>query len=314
MCACPLHLINPAWGQHYSLAIVLPRRKRETPKLATLKVGKSLKDSDVLWRYLSLDKFIDLLASKSLFFAPLAWYEKTDPFEGYLPHAAMEAMASVSKRFRDQHIEGINVLAQKLPEEAGEKLLGLRENVEAHVPTMKALYKNIAACLMVNCWYKSEHESEGMWGLYSRGGVAIRTSVGSLKASLAGNEQPCTIHIGTIKYIDFADKNLQPSDCITDDGQLMGMIKRVAYAHENEVRMYITRDRTGSALVLQDPSPIKVPVDVNKLIEAVFISPFAGELIEGSIRAVCKWAGLDMGVVSKSNLLDNCEYLLDAYG
>lgn len=53
--------------------------------MATLKVGKSLTDTDVLWRYLPLDKFIDFLESRTLFFTPLAWFEKTDLFEDGFP-------------------------------------------------------------------------------------------------------------------------------------------------------------------------------------------------------------------------------------
>lgn len=272
-----------------------------------------MKDSDVLWRYLSLDKFIDLVESKTIFFAPLAWYEKTDPFEGYLPHVAMEAIASIPAKYRDQQREVLKKLATMLPERAEADFLQIEKMVETHVPTMKALYKNIASCLMVNCWYKSEHESEGMWGLYSRGGVAIRTSVGALKSSLVIDEQARVIHVGTVKYVDFADRNLKPSDCVTEDGQLIGMIKRVAYAHEKEVRMYITRDREKGNLELQKPAPTRVSVSVSQLLEAVVISPFASETIERSVRAVCKWGGIDENIVSKSNLLDNCEYLLDVY-
>jgi hypothetical protein len=279
----------------------------------TLKIGKSLRDADILWRYMSLDKFIDLVESKTLFFTPLAWYSKTDPFEGYAPHAVMEAMASVSRRFRDQHIEAIEKLAKILPEHAAPQIRQLRENAESHVPTMKALFKNISTCMMVNCWYRSPHESEGMWGLYSRGGVAIRTSVGALKSAFADSEQSPVIHVGAVKYIDFADTSLKPSDCLTEDDQLMGMLKRIAYAHENEVRMYITREREPGSLALQEPAPTKVSVNVDKLLEAVVISPFAAETIERGVRAVCKWSGVSENIVSKSNLLDNCEYLLDVY-
>lgn len=281
--------------------------------MAKLKVGKSLRDTDVLWRYLSLDKFIDLVESKTLFFAPLAWYEKTDPFEGYMPKAGMEAMASIPQKFRDQQIDALEKRAQMLPEHAAPQIRKLRENVESHVPTMKALYKNISACLMVNCWCRSAHESEGMWGLYSKGGVAIRTSVGALKSAILDSEQDPVIHVGAVKYIDFSDASLKPSDCITEDGQLVGMIKRVAYAHEQEVRMYITRDREKGSLELKEPAPTRISVDVDKLLEAVVISPFAGESINRSARAVCKWSGVGESIVSKSNLLDNCEYLLDVY-
>jgi len=281
--------------------------------MATLKVGKSLKDTDILWRYLSLDKFIDLVESKTIYFTPLAWYSKTDPFEGYMPQAGMEAMASISRKYQDQHIDALEKLAQTLPEHAAPQIRKLRENAESHVPTMKALFKNISACLMVNCWYRSTHESEGMWGLYSKGGVAIRTSVGALKSAISDSEQSPVIHVGAVKYIDFSVASLKPSDCVTEDGHLMGMIKRVAYGHEQEVRMYITRDREKGSLEVQEPAPTRVSVNVDKLLEAVVISPFAGESINRSVRAVCKWSGVNENIVSKSKLLDNCEYLLDVY-
>jgi hypothetical protein len=281
--------------------------------MATLYVGKSLKDTDVLWRYLSLDKFIDLVESKSLFFAPLTSYGKTDPFEGYLPHVCMEAIASISNKYRDEQIDMLEKLAQTLPEHAASQIRKLRENAESYIPTMSALFKNISNGLMVNCWARSEHESEGMWGLYSKGGVAIRTSVGSLKSAILDSEQYPVIHIGAVKYIDFSNPNLTAHDCVTEDGQLMGMIKRVAYAHEQEVRMYITGDRVKGSLALQEPASTRISIDVDKLLEAVVISPFASESINRSVHAICKWSGVNKSIISKSNLLENCEYLLGGY-
>jgi len=132
-------------------------------------------------------------------------------------------------------------------------------------------------------------------------------------SALADDEQGRVIHIGAVKYIDFADVSLKPSDCVTEDGHTLGMIKRVAYEHENEVRMYIVRDREGRSLEIQEPAPTRVSVNVEKLLEAVVISPFAGETIERGVRAICRWGGVDESIVSKSNLLDNCEHLLGAY-
>ncbi|WP_112067640.1 DUF2971 domain-containing protein [Herbaspirillum rubrisubalbicans] len=281
--------------------------------MATLKVGKSLQDTDMLWRYMSLDKFIDLVESKTLFFAPLAWFEKTDPFEGYLPQVCMEAVASISRKFRDEHIGSVQKLAQLLPKSAGPQIEKLREDCEMHLPTMKALHKNISACLMVNCWYRSNHESEGMWGLYSRSGVAIRTSVKSLKTAILKDEKSPVIHMGAIKYIDFSDEKLKPSDCVTVDGHLMGMVKRIAYSHENEVRMYITGEREKGNLELKKPASTRISFDLESLLEAVVISPFAGASLDRSVRAICRWSGVKENIVSKSTLLDNCEYLLNAY-
>jgi hypothetical protein len=285
--------------------------------MSTLEVGKSLKDTDTLWRYLSLDKFIDLVESNTLFFTPLAWYSKTDPFEGYVPQIAIETMASISRKYRDQHLVVIDRLERTIPTNAPPEIQGqlrqLRENTEAHLPTMREVVKNIMNCTMVNCWNKSEYESEGMWGLYSRGGVAIKTSVGALRRALSHGDKTPVIHIGSVKYLDFNDPNLKPADCVSEDGHIMCVTKRIAYEHEKEVRMFITRQHAANHAELLKPESMKVPVDLQAILEAVVISPFATETLERSVRAVCKWAGVNQEIVSRSNLLDNCEYLLDAY-
>lgn len=41
------------------------------------------KDRDILWRYLSFEKFVSLLSTKSLYFATANQFE--DPFEGHVP-------------------------------------------------------------------------------------------------------------------------------------------------------------------------------------------------------------------------------------
>ncbi|VVD89613.1 DUF2971 domain-containing protein [Pandoraea terrigena] len=289
--------------------------------MAKVVVGKSLKDTDVLWRYMSLDKFIDLVESHALYFAPLSTYGETDPFEGYMPKAATQALADISRKYRDQHLEAIEKLERelsgKVPQEIRHRLKAdlqkLRVQAESHVPTMGALAKNISACTMVNCWFKGEHESEGMWNLYARNGVAVKTSVRSMRHALSNDDDQPVVHVGSVKYVDFSNPDLKPGDCVTEDGHLMGMIKRVAYEHEKEVRMYVARMRPSNCLDLLQPEPMRVSADVQAMIEAVVVSPFAGITIERSVRAVCRWSGINEGIVSRSNLLDNCEYLLDAY-
>ena len=50
-------------------------------------VSTKLDGSTSLWRYMSLDKLVDLLSTRELQFAPLAWFVKSDPFEGRLAKA-----------------------------------------------------------------------------------------------------------------------------------------------------------------------------------------------------------------------------------
>ncbi|WP_089162173.1 hypothetical protein [Caballeronia sordidicola] len=282
--------------------------------MAHLQIGKSLAETDVLWRYLTLDKFINLVESSTLFFTPLAWYKETDPFEGYLPKVAMDAIAAIPAKYAQRHEERIKTIEQLHQRQHAVELAYLRQEV-ARVRTskMKALHRNMVNCLTVNCWYRSQHESEGMWGLFSKGGVAIKTSVRAVEAALGENQQDHHIFMGAVKYLDFSSKDLTPPDCVSEDGHLMGMIKRVAYAHENEVRMYITDKRAPHDLTIHVPAPAIVQLDVDKLIEGVVISPVVSRSIEQSIRAVCRWGNVDPSKLWKSSLLEDCEYLLGGY-
>ncbi|WP_250530693.1 hypothetical protein [Caballeronia sp. NCF4] len=72
-------------------------------------------ETDVLWRYLTLDKFINLIESSTLFFTPLAWYKETDPFEGYLPKVAIDAIAAIPAKYAQRHEERITAI-EKLPQ------------------------------------------------------------------------------------------------------------------------------------------------------------------------------------------------------
>ncbi|WP_152680420.1 DUF2971 domain-containing protein [Chromobacterium subtsugae] len=156
-----------------------------------------------------------------------------------------------------------------------------------------------------------------MWKLYSQSGVAIRTTVGSIKSAFdLGDSDAQTIHMGRVKYVDFNSRDLVPSDCVTEDGHLMAMIKRNSYSHENEVRMMFTPevkpDLSGSDLT-HEPVPYHIPIDVERLIEGVIMPPFRNVSLDKSIQAICRLYHVDDKKVSKSKLLEDCTYLLDAY-
>ncbi len=45
-------------------------------------ISKGLQPENRLWRYMSLDKLIDLLSTRSLYMSPVTQFEATDPYEG----------------------------------------------------------------------------------------------------------------------------------------------------------------------------------------------------------------------------------------
>lgn len=281
--------------------------------MATLQVHNSIKDDDVLWRYLPLEGLVSLLDSGTLYFSPLDNYRLSDPFEGYLPKVAIDAIADISRNANAGILADIGEFLAANPRISEIEITRLRNQAQELQSFMYHSIKKIISCITVSCWNRSAHESEAMWGLYARNGIAIQTSVKSIRSALSSNEQPHIITMGALKYLDFADSSLTAADCVSADGHLMGMIKRIAYAHENEVRMMISGDIDPHNPDSAIPTPKYVETDMNTLIERLVISPFATIPMKISIRAIVKKYNIDKSKLHESPLLENCEYLLDAY-
>jgi len=71
-----------------------------------------------------------------------------------------------------------------------------------------------------------------MWELYGKqpGGVAIKSTIGSLKAALVGESRP--VYIGRIRYLDWAQASFWPNNVLG-----MAVRKSQGYRHESEVRL-----------------------------------------------------------------------------
>ena len=202
----------------------------------------------VLWRYMDFTRFVSLLDRGALFFARAD--KLGDPFEGsYSP-------VNVALRphlYEDPVISGaISGL--------GEVLKGLRR---FH---------------LVSCWHENTFESEAMWRLYSgeRKGIAIRTTFGSLAASLKGDETVC---IGRVKYVDY-EKTFIP------EGNMFSayLHKRRSFEHEREVRAVHARlpesndDKLRSHAVPDIcETGLYLEVDLAELIQEVVIAPSADD-------------------------------------
>jgi hypothetical protein len=118
----------------------------------------------------------------------------------------------------------------------------------------------------VNCWQQSNCESMAMWDLYGAGasGVSIKTTVGSLKAAIAGSSLP--IHLGSVKYLDWKhyDGNMENA---------IGMCVRKAesYRHEREVRLLLWRPYTEPVRVISEEAPRYAPIDCAKIARDVLM-------------------------------------------
>lgn len=288
--------------------------------MTEVRTSKTMPGSTRLWRYMALDKLVDLLSSGELHFSPLAAFMKTDPYEGNLPSVALDAHVSIVQKYvedvEQSHGHVATIRANRGFPLTAEETAKLRASVDDLRTSLRRLMPAIAKATTVNCWYASDTESEAMWRLYAENGkaVAIETTLDGLKESICLRDYPAIVHIYPVKYLDFFDSALQPKDCLVE-GHSAPLLKRIAYQHEREVRAF-TSKRSSDPLRMTDvnywqPTPMRLPVDVKTLVKSVHISPYATQPFPRSVVKLCELFGLEPTVVRPSKLLSGHEELLD---
>lgn len=269
----------------------------------------------VLWRYMTLDKLVNLLDEKAIFFAPLSFYQRSDPYEGYPPAIAMKSIYNTySARFKEYEgllaeIENNNC---ELNDDQRRRAGLVRQLLDSKSSTFRSIVDKIFKGSVVSCWYQASHQSEAMWKLYGdqHKGVAIKTSA-KLLAEQLGHAQTTPrqskIFIGKVRYIDYSDENLKPSDCLVD-GHIIPLSKRVSYQHENEVRAFMAADMDPASPETFEAKPFYANCDVSALIEAVYVSPYAPKSYYRAVESVVRIYGLNCPV-EQSDLLTGAERL-----
>jgi hypothetical protein len=288
--------------------------------MTQIHVSSQIPGTARLWRYMSLDKFVDLLSTQELFFTPLASFANTDPYEGYLPKVALDAHASVNKNIVAQMENAHRELADSLQKRgrtlADEEKQALETQLELLRSSFRLLMPAIAKTIMVNCWHESEEESEAMWRLYSENGkaVAIETTLAALSRSIELKNSSQVVHIYPVKYLDFFDSTLEPHDCVVE-GHLAPLLKRRSYQHEREVRAFIAKmapdPRTGADVSFWKPEPVRVPIDLQTLVKAIYISPYARAPFPSGVLKMWELFGTGNNLVRQSKLLNGHEELLE---
>jgi len=224
-----------------------------------------------IWRYLDFTKFVSLLDRRALFFPRADML--ADPFEGSYSRANVALRPTVYK---------------DLPKESLEKMF------EQH----RTLSREIRRFTLINCWHIGEHESAAMWRLYLKSdeGVAVQSTF----ARLADSFRDCaehTVHIGKVNYIDYE------TDWLPEGNSFYPFLhKRTSFEHERELRAIIQKlpvaDGGGVDWTkeLFDVG-VYVPVDLDALIESVFVSPTAPTWFGELVRCVTRKYGLEKEVM-----------------
>jgi len=223
-----------------------------------------------IWRYMDFTKFVSLLDRSALFFTRAD--KLGDPFEGSYSRANIELRPIV---YRDK--------------EKSEVPQGM-------LTTLSKVFQATPKFTFINSWHLNEYESAAMWRLYlkSNEGIAIQSSFSRLKGCLKDEEHD--IYIGKVKYIDF-DKDWMP-----EGNTFYPFVhKRKSFEHEQELRAVIQEmSPKGGRIDLSKPlfdDGIYVAVDLNLLIERIYLAPTCPAWLFELTKSVTKKYGLDKEVV-----------------
>ncbi len=215
-------------------------------------------DPDTLvWKYLDLSKFLDLLLSKKLFMSRSDKFE--DQYEG---------------TFSEPTYEEIKKIAVNNPE-------------------FLHYYKSHREKVAISSWHINEYESYAMWQIFTQNseGLAIQSTVNRLKNAFESETQHQQ-YIGEVNYIDYKKEYIP-----FDDMFFPFLFKRKSFQYEREVR--IITDVSGSNIKLNEG--LKINVDINQLIEKIYIHPKSENWYKNLVIQLVEQLGFDFKI-EKSDL------------
>ncbi|QOS13596.1 uncharacterized protein HfgLR_21920 (plasmid) [Haloferax gibbonsii] len=235
--------------------------------------------SDHLWRYIDFTQFVSVLEKDAL------WYPRAseffDSYEGALPDSKIKQIAN-----------------------------GIPNHISNREDKVSRYYDALRNSTYVSCWHQRSGETAAMWQVYQNKGkeVAIRTTIGDFNAAI--EEDSLEITNGLVKYINYDN----PREFITNKTSPF-FFKRSSFRHEEEFRSVVSDfdPPEGSAIdedfakkVADNAKPgVPIPVDKEKLINEVYISPVAGGWLEGLVEDVLKTHNMSDINVRASSLTEN---------
>ena len=208
-----------------------------------------------LWRYMTLERLVDLLETGQLFFTHVPAF--ADGLEGALTTRSRE------------HLFRWFVARGSKPDVAHREV----QQYETHHSAFYA-----------NCWHMNDFESYLMWKAYADRGYAIRTTFERVQASFESFVGSITG--GVVSYVDF-ERDL------TSIGNVFNHVitKDLPYRDEREFRLLFWRHDPKNQPIEPGPIGVRVQVDIRLLVERVFVSP-AEHHVPGELLGLLEHHGI----------------------
>lgn len=217
-----------------------------------------VEDETILWKYMLFSKLVKLL-SGNLYMNRIDQFE--DVFEWHFPAKTKKA----------------------LEESPYEALL-----------RMERLGRQI---LYVSCFHAAEYETAFMWHQYSQqDGVAIQITEERVKKAFINTKEK--IYLSKVKYLDYATDYIDPTQLFN-----LAIHKRKSFEFEQEVRCICMKmpsemKSTDNLYDIKTPKGIKIPVDLNLLIDKIYLFPYAPKYLEDNVKVLIDKFNLHEEIIS----------------
>ncbi len=151
----------------------------------------------IIWKYLDLSKFVDLLLYQKLFMSRSDKFE--DQYEGTFSEPTFEEIRKLS----------------------------------LNNPDFLDYYKTHRKNVVISSWHINEYESFAMWQIFTQKseGLAIQSTLGRLQDAL-NLDKNYKQHIGEVNYIDYKKEYIP-----FDNSFFPFLFKRKSFQYEREIRI-----------------------------------------------------------------------------
>lgn len=233
-------------------------------------VFEEIENEQKIWRYMDLSKFLSLLEDKALFFTRADRFN--DKFEGSYTKTNIEGTVTSDSSITDEEYK--NLIKQLVP------------------------FSNINRKFnFINCWHINEYESEAMWNLYSQSSdaIAIQTTYNKFKLSFKNTHEH--VYIGKVKYIDYNKEYIPIGNVFYPY-----LHKRMSFKHERELRALVSKYphlKKGESIINREVAEfgINIPVEIDTLIENVYVSPLASRWFADLVQKLIYRYGYNISVI-----------------
>lgn len=215
-----------------------------------------------IWRYLDFTKYLSLIENRALFFCRSD--KLPDPFEGSIPYK--------NHILREEQLDDLK--DNKIPQD------------------ISTSFEYLKKYMFINCWTISSVESAAMWKLYLRSneGIAIQSTFDRLTACFDNCDK--MIRIGKVKYLDYQEEQMP-----LDSRFQLYLHKRKSFQHEHELRAihYDAESLSNNTEIIDG---ILMPVNLDILIEKIYVAPEAPFWFKKLVESVSKRYGINKIIVS----------------